>query len=316
MRLSLLAAALAAPLLAAPAGHAQSLRADGAPTALAGTADAPLAHARWSPAGDALAASRPDHTGLWRVALDGAARPLYDGAAYGAQWRPDGSALLIRADRWDGPRREHAAAVVDAATGEATVLGAWRAHMPTLPRWSADGSAALVLGPDGAAEALRAPLAAEASVAETAPDAAVLLPSLDGLAVATAAGVRVHAPIAGARLLNATPSPDGALVAFEVLGGGLHVARPDGSGLVALGPGHRPAWSPDGRWVAFMRTEDDGYAMTAADLWAARADGSAEVRLTRAPGLEMNPSWSPDGARIAYDDGQTVYLLPVTAAAE
>ena len=110
-----------------------------------------------------------------------------------------------------------------------------------------------------------------------------------------------------------TSSPDGGRVAFEVVGGNLFVVSLDGSGLVDLGPGHRPTWSPDGQWVAFVVTEDDGEAFTAADLWAARADGSGRTRITQTPDrLEMNPAWSPDGGRIAYDDvaDGALYVLP------
>ena len=45
---------------------------------------------------------------------------------------------------------------------------------------------------------------------------------------------------------------------------------------------------------------------------AVRADGSARVALTTTPGrLEMNPSWSPDGRAVAFDDGDALYLLPL-----
>ncbi len=61
-----------------------------------------------------------------------------------------------------------------------------------------------------------------------------------------------------------------------------------------------------------MRTEDDGHSITASDLYAARADGSASVRLTDTPdALEMNPSWSPEGSRIAFDDRGALYEIRV-----
>ena len=301
---------LAAALLAAPLTQAQSLRASGPATPLAGTADAPLAHALWSPTGDAVAASRPDHDGLWLVAPDGGQSQLFDGIAYAPEWSPDGGALLFRATRLDGVRREHAVAVLDLASGETTMLSDWRGSMPTLPRWSADGTQALLLDASGDVDRFptgREPVAARASASGPA-----FLLAESGTVAADAADARPLAPLGDTRLLNLTPSPDRQRLAFEAMGGNLYVANADGSELVDLGAGHRPTWSPDGRWVAFMRTEDDGHALLAADLWAARADGSETVRLTDFSGLEMNPSWSPDGQRIAFDDGQTVYLLPVS----
>ena len=307
MRPFLLAALLLA-LAAAP--EAQSLRAAGPAVPLAGTPEAPLAHALWSPTGEALLASRPNHDGLWRLAVDGAMAQIHDGPAYAPEWSPDGTAILLRMALVDGLRRDHAVAVLDAASGEATRLSEWRAHMPTLPRWSPDGAQALLLGDAGAVERFETGRVAVAARGARGP---AFLLAESGTVAADASGATALAPLNGARLLNLTPSPDRQRVAFEAMGGSLYVANADGSGLVDLGPGHRPTWSPDGAWVAFMRTEDDGHEMLAADLYAARADGSETIQLTRGAGLEMNPSWSPDGTRIAYDDGTTVYLLPLSA---
>ncbi len=307
MRLLLLAALIAAPFVSP---EAQSLRASGPAVPVAGSAEAPLAHPLWSPTGEWIAASRPDHQGLWLLTPDGGLSALASGSAYAPEWSPDGTALLLRTDRTDGRNRDHAVAMIDLASGETTLLSAWRGHMPTLPRWSADGSQALVLEASGAVERFETGRIPEASL--TGGTGAAFLLAESGAVAASGAGERPLAPLGGTRLLNLTPSPDRQRLAFEAMGGNLYVAGADGSGLTDLGPGYRPTWSPDGQWVAFMRTTDDGHQMLSADLWAARADGSALVQLTDASGLEMNPSWSPDGARIAFDNGETVYLLPVS----
>lgn len=301
MRRSLLAAAL----LAAPLAQAQSLRADGPPVRLAGSAEAPLAHAEWSPTG-ALAASRPDSRGLWLVD-GGITRSLTDGPTFGFEWSPDGASILYRATREINARREHAVALLDVATGTTTLLTEWRASMPSLPRFSADGTAALLLSGSEVES-----FATGSSASAVASDAPVVLAGPEAGVVARASGTVRFAPVDG-QVLNLVASPDRQRVAFEVLGGGLYVSDADGSGLVSLGTGHRPTWSPDGEWVAFMRTEDDGYALTSADLWAARADGLQTVHLTTAPGLEMNPAWRPDGAALAYDDGEALFLLPLAS---
>jgi CubicO group peptidase (beta-lactamase class C family)/imidazolonepropionase-like amidohydrolase/Tol biopolymer transport system component len=55
-----------------------------------------------------------------------------------------------------------------------------------------------------------------------------------------------------------------------------------------------PAWSPDGRWIAYVTWDEEGGA-----LWKARADGGAPpVRLTTEPALWITPAWSADGRTI------------------
>ncbi len=62
-----------------------------------------------------------------------------------------------------------------------------------------------------------------------------------------------------------------------------------------------PAWSPDGKWIAF------GYGAffnarqdKPAQLMMIRADGSEKRDLTNGPLNSGFPSWSPDGKRIVY----------------
>jgi dipeptidyl aminopeptidase/acylaminoacyl peptidase len=62
-----------------------------------------------------------------------------------------------------------------------------------------------------------------------------------------------------------------------------------------------PAWSPDGRRIAFSsnRTEDpDANANT--EVWVIDAGGGEPRRVTDDPGSDGEPAWSPDGRSIAY----------------
>lgn len=72
-----------------------------------------------------------------------------------------------------------------------------------------------------------------------------------------------------------------------------------GSGSVrrlTRGGGVQPDWSSQG-WIAFTRL-DRGFVGKA--IWMVRPDGRRPKRLTR-NGYFDNPSWSPDGRRVAVD---------------
>ena len=56
-----------------------------------------------------------------------------------------------------------------------------------------------------------------------------------------------------------------------------------------------PAWSPDGKRIAFSSTHEGNQ-----EIYAAAVDGSDLVRLTQNPGIDAHPCWSPDGRTIAF----------------
>lgn len=114
--------------------------------------------------------------------------------------------------------------------------------------------------------------------------------------------------------LLATPgtpavSPDGTLAVVAVTRpdleadeyvGHLWLVPTDGSAPPRpLTRGHRdtsPVWSPDGRWVAFVRAEPKGKPQ----LHVVEATGGEPVALTDAPLGAGDPRWSPDSRRLVY----------------
>ncbi|HVS64569.1 MAG TPA: amidohydrolase family protein [Thermoanaerobaculia bacterium] len=95
---------------------------------------------------------------------------------------------------------------------------------------------------------------------------------------------------------GAVSSPDGRRIAFSALGrlwisdwGAASSTRLSGEGQRAF----QPAFSPDGRWVAYVTWERDG-----GHLWKAPAEGGAPIRLTEAAAYYTQPAFSPDGERL------------------
>lgn len=85
---------------------------------------------------------------------------------------------------------------------------------------------------------------------------------------------------------------------------------PDGTGLLRLtnndAHDRDPAWSPDGKRIAFVSNRNVGLNIYVSDVYVMDADGLNVVRLT-VGGMNSAPAWSPDGTRIAFagvKDGQ------------
>jgi imidazolonepropionase-like amidohydrolase/Tol biopolymer transport system component len=101
------------------------------------------------------------------------------------------------------------------------------------------------------------------------------------------------------QIRGAVPSPDGSRLAFTVLSDLYVMDWPDGTprrlAEALAGVQQHPAWSPDGRWLAFSAWQDG----TGGSLYRVRSDGSGSPeRLTRAYALFLEPRWSPNGERI------------------
>ncbi|MGW4686502.1 protein kinase domain-containing protein [Streptomyces sp. NPDC004244] len=164
---------------------------------------------------------------------------------------------------------------------------------------------------------------AAAPVRLTAGDACAMLPqwspdrrsfaytqvTAQGSAVWTAdadgSNARRITAIAGGRV---SWSPDGGRLAVLRAEKGVQqlfvVNVADGSARqVTSGTAHveDPAWSPDGKRIAFcMQSGKDDWQIHAVD---AEAAGAAPEQLTRLPHPALDPVWSPDGRSFAYTAG-------------
>ena len=104
-------------------------------------------------------------------------------------------------------------------------------------------------------------------------------------------------PVKGRLVRDPAVSSDGGEVAFSAFTR-VHAYDFDRAEARALSPedvaASHPAWSPDGRWLAYVSWDPEG-----GHIWRVRANGrGTPQRLTETPAYYTDPAFSPDGERI------------------
>lgn len=117
-------------------------------------------------------------------------------------------------------------------------------------------------------------------------------------------GIRQRYERVGGRIANFGVSPTGVRAVFEARGEIISVPADKGDARnLTNTPGvmeRDPAWSPDGRWIAYFSDESGEYMLHLRDQ-----TGMGEVKkfsLGNGPGFYSSPVWSPDSKKIAYND--------------
>jgi tricorn protease len=118
------------------------------------------------------------------------------------------------------------------------------------------------------------------------------------------ASVRPRYEKAAGRIANVALSPTGARAVFEARGEIISAPADKGDARnLTNSPGvadRDPAWSPDGKWIAYFSDESGEYA-----LHLSPQSGLGEVKkidLGNPPSYFYSPVWSPDSKKIAYTD--------------
>jgi Tol biopolymer transport system component len=240
-------------------------------------------------------------------------------APWNAAWSPDGTRIAFTRMRVGdhSPLDDDAEVWVANADGTDARPVAQGPDWQWIPHWSPDGLwIAYTVEPQGGPWMAAGPGGLESGGGPLGPG---FLPGQPSQVRGYADIWRTRADGSGApeRLTTAegddraaTYSPDGRKLAFDsTRDGPTHVWVMDADGSKARrmsygGDDWGATWSPDGKWIAYNSwipgTPD-------AQIWVVDADNGASGRgarqVTSGPGQHREPSWSPDGSRIAFTLG-------------
>ena len=120
-------------------------------------------------------------------------------------------------------------------------------------------------------------------------------------------------------------SPDGKRIIFfsnrdgHVMGGiptfEIYVMDADGKNQLRItndpNDDRSPSWSPDGERIAFVSNRDGHVigGIPTFEIYVMDTDGKNQQRLTNNPHGDWNPSWSPDGERIAFSSRRDGHFI-------
>ncbi|MGA9291832.1 MAG: hypothetical protein WBV81_04530 [Ignavibacteriaceae bacterium] len=271
----------------------------------------------WSPDGSMIAFTSAKYKGIWIVGIQNRnVKKITGEAAAGFlfKWSDDSQSILARVAKYEGMRRYNAVKLFNIKSGESSLLTGYRTIMPGLPSFTPGNDKVYMFG--------RNNLEIFDSGVETKPgkksavSSKIIYLRNDKIAVEdlTAHQLKTFEPVKGKRVLNLCASPDGTRAAFEIYGGDMYVMNADGTGLTDLGKGYRPKWAPDNQHIVYMITKDDGYEIVSSDIYTIKIDGTEKTNITNTTDqIEMNPDWSPDGGKIAFDvqDEGAIYIMDV-----
>lgn len=238
----------------------------------------------WSPDGKQLAMTTDNYAGIVVVNADGSnLRHVTNeaGAGYKMVWSADCSQILARTNVFENNRVFHELKTWNVNSGKSELVVAKSRALNAIPNW----------------RQVRIAKGLKVAKVETAYDIMINHP-----AEATKMIAALNS-YAGKMVINPAVSPDGQKIAFQIAGKGCFVCNLDGSNVISLGAGSRPAWLPDSKNVIVSEVYDNGAQYTAADLYNVTvATGKRTLLTANTDIITLSPAVSPDGQKVAFEN--------------
>ncbi len=108
-------------------------------------------------------------------------------------------------------------------------------------------------------------------------------------------------------------SNDGNKIIFTFGNKGAFICDLEGNILSNIKDAHYAKFSPDGKYILYMKDEDDGYKYIASELFVYSLEENSEYQLTSTNDkIEMYAEWSNDGKSVVYNtaDGD-IYMAKI-----
>ncbi len=261
------------------------------------TAEGSFYYPVFSPDGEKLLLTRERFTGLWEHNLKAKETRLISreaGAGYEPAYSPDGNSIYFLKDSYEN-RRRYRSLMKYSLDSKRTEILIENKRLLTHPLQVTDkgvitrtGSNVLIIGPDRKAEN------PETRFVHTFENHLTLYEN----------GTEKHlTPSGKGNYVWASLSPSGDKILYNKAGEGTFICDLKGNILVELGYANAPVWSPNGRWIAYMKDYDDGHFITESEIWIASSDGKDSKQLTDTEDIiEMYPHWAPDSQILAFHD--------------